>query len=139
MSSEASGERLEGRRILIVEDDFYTATDLAREVARGGATVIGPFRDAAESLRAVETARPDAALVDLNLGDGPDLTVAAALRERKVPFLFVTGYDETAIPGDFADIPRVEKPAIRGRAVQLLRRLRDDCSRSPGEDGDRPG
>jgi ActR/RegA family two-component response regulator len=125
MSAGGSEDRLEGRRILIVEDDFYTATDLAREVALSGATVIGPFRDAAESLRAVGSARPDAALVDLNLGEGPDLTVAAALRERNVPFLFVTGYGEAAIPAAFADIPRVEKPAISGRATQLLRRMLD--------------
>ena len=114
---------LRGRHVLILEDDVYTAADLAREVGASGGIVVGPFRDVADSLRAVDAALPDAALVDLNLGDGRDLTLPAKLRERNVPFVFVTGYGASSIPEAFTDVPRLEKPASAEQAVQLLSRL----------------
>ncbi len=36
--------------------------------------------------------------------------VADALREQGVPFVFATGYDESAVPEAYKDVPRWEKP-----------------------------
>jgi ActR/RegA family two-component response regulator len=119
----APGEELSGLRVLVLEDDFYTATDLAREIGRRGGAVVGPFRDAADGIAAIEQALPDGALVDLNLGEGPDFALPRKLRERNVPFLFVTGYDQETIPRDLANVTRIDKPADIRRVGQLLVRL----------------
>jgi ActR/RegA family two-component response regulator len=123
MIDRRSSSGLEGRRVLVLEDDFYTATDLAKEISRRGGSVVGPFRDVAESLVAVATAAPDGALVDVNLGDGPDFALAQRLRDENVPFIFVTGYDAGSIPTEFAEVPRIDKPADIRRVGQLLTAL----------------
>jgi ActR/RegA family two-component response regulator len=116
-------DALNGLRVLVLEDDYYTATDLAREIGRRGGQVVGPFRDVAESLAALDSAPPDCALVDVNLGDGPDFDLPERLREQNVPFMFVTGYDQATIPKDFSDVTRIDKPADIRRVGQMLVRL----------------
>lgn len=107
MSAEAT---LAQKRILLVENDFYLATDAARALRNAGAEIVGPFSREALALAAIDR-RLDAAVVDINLGAGPSFATAAALRKASVPFLFLTGYDHNTIPAEFADIPRFEKPA----------------------------
>ena len=113
--------RLQGRRILVVEDDFITAEDLRRELEHLGAEVLGPVPDVAGALGLVAgDPAPDGALLDINLGGVASYPVADALRARDVPFVFVTGYDSGAIPASYADVPRVEKLGDIERIVRLL-------------------
>ncbi|CDX55595.1 hypothetical protein MPL3365_200160 [Mesorhizobium plurifarium] len=49
-------------------------------------------------------------MVDVNLGHGPAFNVARKLKERGIPFVFLTGYDQEAIPAEFDGIDRLEKP-----------------------------
>ena len=52
----------------------------------------------------------DGALLDVNLGDETSFAVVEALRDRGVPMLFLTGYDDSALPAVYVDIPRCRKP-----------------------------
>ena len=117
MTGEAD---LSGHRVLVVEDDYYLATDTARALQGAGAEVIGPCPTEEAAREALEDGRPAAALVDINLGSGPSFTLAALLRERGVPFVFITGYDEGVIPPDFADVERLQKPVELKRVVHFL-------------------
>ena len=117
MTGEAD---LSGHRILVVEDDYYLATDTARALQGAGAEVIGPCPSEEAARDALEEGAPAAALVDINLGSGPSFTLAALLRERGVPFVFITGYDEGVIPPDFADVERLQKPVELKRVVQFV-------------------
>jgi CheY-like chemotaxis protein len=58
------------KRILIVEDEFVVALNLRQIMSDMGFQVIGIAPDAATAERLAE-AKPDIALVDLNLRDGP--------------------------------------------------------------------
>ena len=58
------------KRILIVEDEFIVAQNLRQIMSDMGFEVIGIAPDAATAERLAE-AKPDIALVDLNLRDGP--------------------------------------------------------------------
>ena len=111
---------LSGHRILVVEDDYYLATDTARALQGVGAEVIGPCPTEAAAREALKNDAPAAALVDINLGTGPSFTLATLLRERGVPFVFITGYDEGVIPPDFADVERLQKPVELRRVVHFL-------------------
>jgi len=115
---------LAGRRVLVVEDDYYLATDAQIALTKAGATVLGPSSRADESLSLIAGDRPDCAVLDINLGSGPSFALAEALRERSVPFLFLTGYDASVIPPAFANVERLEKPVNVARLVSSVAGLR---------------
>lgn len=109
MANKLSG--LEGAKILIVEDEYYLADDLASAFARHGSVVLGPVGTVERALRLVEEHdRIDGAVLDINLRGEPAFAVADLLRRRNVPFIFATGYDEGVIPDMYASAPRWEKP-----------------------------
>jgi DNA-binding response OmpR family regulator len=102
---------LDKRRILVVEDEYMLADELRRELARAGAVVLGPVPTVGMALDLLaREADLDGAVLDVNLGGDPVYPVADALAGRKVPFIFVTGYDAQALPPRFAHIPLCEKP-----------------------------
>ncbi|MBD8678349.1 response regulator [Sphingomonas sp. CFBP 13720] len=112
-----SERQLEGCRILVVEDEYLIADDLRLALIDAGADVLGPVPTvtAAQSVLAAES-RIDAALLDINLGGTMVFDLADALEARSVPFVFATGYDESAIPERFSAVPRLEKP-VKARNV----------------------
>lgn len=114
---------LAGWRVLVVEDDFFLANDVARALRAAGAVIIGPVPRSALALDALARDGVDAAVVDINLGEGPSFELADALKLAGVPFVFVTGYDEVLIPKRLADIGRVEKPADLQALVQAVAAL----------------
>jgi DNA-binding NtrC family response regulator len=120
MSGEAD---LSGLHVLVVEDDFYLATDAARALEGAGAEVIGPCPDEASARAAIEEQRPGAALLDINLGAGPSFKLAEVLKDLSIPFVFTTGYDTEAIPAEFDHIERLQKPIALRQIVGAIARL----------------
>jgi len=114
---------LEGRRILIVEDEYFQAREIALALTKAGANVIGPTARADEVPDLVASNEIDAAMLDINLGEGASFEVARSIRDRRIPFLFVTGYDVSIIPDDLAGLPRLEKPVDQQNLVQQLTEL----------------
>jgi CheY-like chemotaxis protein len=123
--AEAPLEALRGRRLLIVEDDFAIADDLARYLQEAGAQVVGPAGtvEAALDLLESEAATLDAATLDINLHGERVYPVADALAARGVPFVFMTGYDAHVIPEAYAGVPRLEKPVDRAQLARALARI----------------
>lgn len=123
MPSEVSaGAPLTGRRILIVEDRYLIAAELADEVRSLGGEVVGlsgSLRDA-EQYKDIPV---DLGLLDVNLGDDLVFPFAEALRARGVPIIFLTGYDEDLLPRTWQDAPRLRKPvtikALREKVLAL--------------------
>ncbi|MEH3108273.1 MAG: response regulator [Sphingomonas fennica] len=101
---------LAGRRILIVEDEYFIAADLKAMLAETGALVIGPVSDPATGLVLAHEAAIDAAVIDVNLCGEPSFAIADALAARGVACLLVTGYDEWALPERYRTLPRLTKP-----------------------------
>lgn len=115
---------LAGMRVLIVEDDFFLASDEQHALEAAGAQVIGPCADEAAAMRAAGHGL-DCAVLDLNLGRGPSFELAAALRAEDVPFLFVTGYDAGVIPPEFAEVQCLRKPIVMRDLVQAVSGITD--------------
>ena len=113
-----------GKRILLVEDEYMIAQDLAHDLRGMGADVIGPIPTVERAIAAV-AAEPelDGAVLDVNLQGEMVFPVADALREREVPILFTTGYDEGAIPERYAAIERCEKPITPARFKRALQAI----------------
>ncbi|WP_232491431.1 response regulator [Novosphingobium kaempferiae] len=101
---------LVGKRILVVEDEYFIAADLRNGLVEQAVTVIGPTGDLATALEMLSGEKPDAAVLDINLNDQLSWPLAIELRRRAIPFLFVTGYDSWYLPEAFRDVPQLAKP-----------------------------
>jgi DNA-binding response OmpR family regulator len=96
--------------ILVVEDDFYLAEDIADTLRNEGAHILGPAASVQDAFTLLQEKRPDAAVLDVNLGLGTSFELGRALRSRDVPILFATGYEAKIIPRDLSDAPHLIKP-----------------------------
>src|SRR5437868_11522432 len=69
MSNDPAVGLIAGKHILVVEDDYFVAADIACELAALGAVIIGPVGSlgAALALLAERAAQVDAASLDVNL------------------------------------------------------------------------
>ena len=96
-----------GKRVLIVEDDELVADQLAALVEDHldcVSLVTGSARDA---MALVDV---DFGFIDIELPDGPSFAVAGRLRERGVPFVFVSASDPAQVPAELANAPFLRKP-----------------------------
>jgi FixJ family two-component response regulator len=91
--------------------------------------VVGPFAAADEALAAVERHKPHCALLDVDLGSGPDFETARALKRRGVPLVFFTGYDMDVVPVDLRKERFVEKPVFMAAIIDVIASA---CGRSVG-------
>ena len=85
-----------------------------------GFHVIGPVSTASGALAAARESHFDAAVLDINLGDGLVYTVAEILEKRGVPFAFVTGYDADSVDARFAGVPVLQKPIERDMLQKIF-------------------
>lgn len=111
---------LAGRRVLIAEDDYFTAQELVDHFRAADCAVIGPFshvRDAAARM-----AEADLAVLDIYLTDDMAFPLADRLAARGTPFVFYTAYDMACIPVRFAHVGRLCKPFEARGTVDLLMR-----------------
>jgi CheY-like chemotaxis protein len=101
---------LVGRRILLLEDELLVAMTPEQILGAEGCVIVGPFPRVAPGLKAASKEPLDAAVLDINLAAKRVDPIAKALAERKIPFLFATGYDRGVLPAEHADRPTLAKP-----------------------------
>jgi DNA-binding response OmpR family regulator len=121
--ADAPTTALAGRRILLVEDEPLVAMVAAAALEEAGCTVVGPANTLAEALRLAEEEQLDAAVLDRNLGGQYSDSVAQRLRDRGILFAVVTGYADSGLPLEFADVPSLAKPFEPHKLVALVARL----------------
>jgi CheY-like chemotaxis protein len=114
---------LSGQRVLLVEDEPIIAMSMEDMLADLGCVVIGPALSAAEAEELARNEQLDAALLDINMGDGTSFPVALILRERRIPFSFATGYGRTGVPTELSDVPVLAKPYTQESLAKTLRSL----------------
>jgi CheY-like chemotaxis protein len=84
---------LQGRTILVVEDQSLVALDIADSLTKAGASV-QRAATLQEGLPLAEHPQLSAAILDFVLRDGDSGVLCARLTERGIPFVVYTGYDE---------------------------------------------
>jgi CheY-like chemotaxis protein len=129
VSPALSRERvsMKGRRILVVEDEYFLADDIGRALRSLGAEIAGPVGDLDDALRILDDGGTlDGAVLDVNIRSEMIYPIARELRERHVPFVFTTGYDKTSVDAEFHDVSLWEKPIdVAAMARGLARLIRD--------------
>lgn len=111
---------LAGRRILIVEDEYYLAEDLAQAVRAAGGAVVGPVGNIEEAQARVAEGGFDCAVLDMNLHGQFVFPVARQLQGAGVPFLVATGYNSAALPPDLGSERRIEKPLDERKVIEAI-------------------
>ncbi len=86
-----SAGRLDGARLLVVEDSAIIFLELEMVLTDAGAVVIGPSRSVADALATLRRHKIDAAILDLRLGHETSGPIASVLEGLGTPFLFYTG------------------------------------------------
>lgn len=110
MSESSADEKLNGLRILVVEDEAAISMLLEDMLMDFGCQVVGPAARLTTALEMVEAESFDLAILDVNLAGDPIYPVAEALARRDVPFIFSTGYGGGGIKDPFRNRPVVQKP-----------------------------
>ena len=85
--------------------------------------MLGPVATIDRALAVLERHRPAAALLDVNLKGTRATPVAAALQDRGVPFVLVTGYSDLQLnEPELKGRPRLEKPLDPWKLLRTLKR-----------------
>ncbi|QTC89670.1 response regulator [Brevundimonas goettingensis] len=117
-------QALEGRTILVVEDESLVAMLLETILEDMGCATLGPVSTIDEALSVVSDGAPfDGALLDVNVAGKEVFPVAAALKERGVPFVFSTGYGEGGLPEEWRGHPTIQKPFTEDAVQQALMKV----------------
>ncbi|MEE7493703.1 response regulator [Methylobacterium oryzae CBMB20] len=115
---------LDGRRILIVEDEYLIAMQVKRWLLAAGAEVVGPVPSVARALDLIENGDVDAAVLDVNLGNGDTVyPVADKLSALGVPYLCATGDVKFSGADTYRQRPRLEKPFSEAELLQAMGKL----------------
>lgn len=101
--------RIDGLRLLIVEDALLLALELEAGLEEAGATIVGSAADVGEAMTFIDHPL-DAAVLDANLNGASVMPVAEALAARNVPFVFATGYGDSRFSLAGFDAPVIRKP-----------------------------
>jgi PAS domain S-box-containing protein len=113
-------KKVDKPRVLVVEDEALVGIMIQECMTELGFQIVGPVCSASDALEAAKAGDFDAAILDINLGDGMVYQVAEILARRHVPFAFVTGYDADSVDSRFRDIPVLQKPVEREMLQKLF-------------------
>ena len=83
-----------------------------------GATVVGPAADVERACDFARTGGLHGAVLDLQLGDDVAEPLMNELDSQPVPFVVISGFEQSSVPQRFAGMSCVAKPIARGRAYR---------------------
>jgi DNA-binding response OmpR family regulator len=104
--------------ILIVEDAFLVGLQLKADLESVGAEVVGPAPTVAKALDLLERHSITCAILDFNLGHEDSTPIGQKLRDRDIPFLFITGYRASDVRSDVFPDPIVLRKPVGPRQIR---------------------
>lgn len=125
------------RRVLLVEDDAFTRMTLATVVESLGHRVVGQSGTVVSGMDAARTARPDVAIVDLDLGPGPTgVDVAHGLRGLlpEIGIVILSSYADVRVMGKRAR-PLPEGASFLSKQDLAESRILDEVIRASVDGG----
>lgn len=118
--NEPKVPRLQGVRILVVEDEMMVAMLMEDLLGDFGCTIVGPAGNIAAALALIGAEPIDGAMLDLNLAGHEVYPVADELARLGIPFVFVTGYGDRELRGGHNHRPRLPKPFRRLELERIM-------------------
>ena len=93
--------RLLDKRILVVEDEYLIAWEIADFLDELGCEIVGPAKNLEEAAKLAGNQQLDGAVLDVRLRDETSEPIAQLLDRRCIPFIVVSGYRRSEIALDF--------------------------------------
>jgi DNA-binding NtrC family response regulator len=108
---ETANNPLDGRRILLAEDEGLIALELERMLVDFGCDVVGPVATIEGVLESAERGGFDGAVLDINLRGRQIFEILPKLQRLGLSLIITSGYDDvTLFPPAFRTVPRIPKP-----------------------------
>jgi len=121
---------LEGRSILVVEDEPLIVMDITQAFEATGAALT-TTNTLKHALILVEHDGLSGAILDHALGDGNSSLLCQRLKERGIPFIIYSGY--STVEGPCKDALHISKPAADGVLVAAMEGLIRGDAKPAGE------
>lgn len=120
-----------GRTVLVVEDEIELSRLFIEVLNESGHTAI-PAYSVSDALSVIAHQRFDAAILDVELRDGPVFPVADRLAALGTPFLFASAVYYQVVPRAHQLVPFVSKPFD---VKVLQQRVEEALARRPASSG----
>jgi CheY-like chemotaxis protein len=114
---------LQGKCIIIIEDEPLVAMDLESILTAAGCEVVGSAGTLNRARALIADAESDAALLDVNLCGHRVDELATALTQKNIPFAFITGYGRESLPSGFREAILLKKPFSQEQLVGMVELL----------------
>jgi CheY-like chemotaxis protein len=108
--------------VLVVDDEPLIAMLIEDMLTDLGCRVVGPAYGLSDAMKLASESEIDWAVLDVHLDGANTTPVAQVLRERKIPFAFVSGWAGKELEGPYGDAPVLQKPFVT-RDIQALKSL----------------
>jgi DNA-binding NtrC family response regulator len=117
----AKTQRLDGVRVLLVEDNFAVAKSLRYLIEGLGGEIGGLASNVAKSLELIESCAFDVAVLDIRLGNELITETADRIVSLDKPVIFLTGYaDLELLPEHLRTRPFLSKPANPDELLETI-------------------
>jgi len=114
---------------LVIADDERPAREFLKAILREfeDVEIVGEAENGAEAIKIIKEAKPDLALLDLQMPEVSGLEVVKLLRKSQMPLVaFVTAYDEYAVQAfEVNAVDYLLKPIEKSRLRETLQRARE--------------
>ena len=105
--------------MLLVEDEPTVSLMLSDMLLQFGHSIDGPYNRFSDAMTAARSNNVEVGVLDINVGGQKIYPLAEVLCERRIPFVFVTGYSTDSVDSRFRHVPILQKP-IEPDALQAL-------------------
>jgi PAS domain S-box-containing protein len=123
LMQDRAPSNLQGKRILLVEDEPLVAMEIEAQLTAAGCEIVGSAGSLTAAKRLIAETPCDAVLLDANLAGHPVDELAAALTQRSIPFAFATGYGREGLPLAFREAAVLVKPFSREQLLAVVEGL----------------
>jgi DNA-binding response OmpR family regulator len=98
------------RNVLVVEDESLVCF-LTEDILNDAGYSVDLAMRLDNGLKIAQSAAIDAAILDINLGQGTtSYPIAHVLTDRRVPFIFVSGYGADGLDPEWRHVRTLQKP-----------------------------
>jgi two-component SAPR family response regulator len=117
-----SNRELADITVLVAEDEPLVAVGVVNQLTEAGATVVGPCSTSGRAIAALSENDIDVAIIDFVLADDNTEGLQAALEDKRIPYIVVTGYPRVLVRRDRHQ-PVLSKPVSREALTSTVRAL----------------
>lgn len=111
-----------GSSVLVIDDNYFIAMDVAAILLRRGYRVLGPSSCIDDALKLLEQELPDLAVMDVRLRGHRATPVAEALHKANVPFIVMSAPSSMGHFDLLQNAVNVGKPVEENLLISALKR-----------------